>query len=182
MNTSSKWPVLRTIRWVSWALVALVVAILVLAWAQKAFLTPAEAKPYATPFELTDQNGKTVTEQTLLGKPSAWFFGFTHCPDVCPTALAEMAQVLTELGPDADKLTVVFVSVDPARDTLIAERTPIDYLDFASPVAGLGSKMGIDATHKWPGENGFSRDYPKLITMAGDVKAKIDGLWPKLGL
>ena len=129
MNTSSKWPVLRTIRWVSCALVALVVAILVLAWAQKAFLTPAEAKPYATPFELTDQNGKTVTEQNLLGKPSAWFFGFTHCPDVCPTALAEMAQVLTELGPDADKLTVVFVSVDPARDTPALLKDYVAYFD-----------------------------------------------------
>ena len=129
MTTSSKWPGLPTIRRVSWALVALVLAILALAWAQKEFLTPAKAKPYATPFELTDQNGKTVTEQTLLGKSSAWFFGFTHCPDVCPTALAEMAQVLKELGPDADKLTVVFVSVDPARDTPALLKDYVAYFD-----------------------------------------------------
>ena len=58
--------------------------------------------------------------------------------------------------------------VDPARDTLIAENTPIDYLDFASPVAGLGSKMGIDATHKWPGET--SRTWGRPIAMDAAVK------------
>ena len=129
MNTSNKWPILRTIRLITWVLVALALAILVLGWVQKAYLTPTEAKPYATPFELTDQNGKTVTEQTLLGKPSAWFFGFTHCPDVCPTALAEMAQIRKELGPDADKLTVVFVSVDPARDTPALLKDYVAYFD-----------------------------------------------------
>jgi 4-hydroxy-3-polyprenylbenzoate decarboxylase len=70
--------------------------------------------------------------------------------------------------------------VDPARDTLIAENTPIDYLDFASPVAGLGSKMGIDATHKWPAET--SRAWGKPIVMADAVKRRVDALWKDLGL
>jgi 4-hydroxy-3-polyprenylbenzoate decarboxylase len=70
--------------------------------------------------------------------------------------------------------------VDPARDTLIAENTPIDYLDFASPVAGLGSKMGIDATNKWPGET--VRSWGTPISMDGNVKKKIDLLWKELGL
>ena len=70
--------------------------------------------------------------------------------------------------------------VDPARDTLIAENTPIDYLDFASPEAGLGSKMGIDATHKWPGET--SRSWGRPITMDADVKRRVDALWSGLGL
>jgi len=70
--------------------------------------------------------------------------------------------------------------VDPARDTLIAENTPIDYLDFASPVAGLGSKMGIDATSKWPGET--SRTWGRPIAMDAGVKKKVDAMWKELGL
>jgi 4-hydroxy-3-polyprenylbenzoate decarboxylase len=70
--------------------------------------------------------------------------------------------------------------VDAARDTLIAEHTPIDYLDFASPVAGLGSKMGIDATNKWPGET--DREWGRPIVMDADVKRRVDELWNTLGL
>lgn len=70
--------------------------------------------------------------------------------------------------------------VDPARDTLLVERTPIDYLDFASPVSGLGSKMGIDATNKWPGET--DRGWGKPISMHADVKRRVDELWRQLGL
>jgi 4-hydroxy-3-polyprenylbenzoate decarboxylase len=70
--------------------------------------------------------------------------------------------------------------VDPARDTLIAENTPIDYLDFASPVSGLGSKMGIDATGKWPGET--ARRWGRPIVMDDAVKRRVDSLWGDLGL
>ncbi|MEW6164031.1 MAG: 4-hydroxy-3-polyprenylbenzoate decarboxylase [Pseudomonadota bacterium] len=70
--------------------------------------------------------------------------------------------------------------VDAARDTLIAEHTPIDYLDFASPVPGLGSKMGIDATNKWPGET--DREWGRTIVMDADVKRRVDQLWNQLGL
>jgi 4-hydroxy-3-polyprenylbenzoate decarboxylase len=70
--------------------------------------------------------------------------------------------------------------VDAARDTLMAENTPIDYLDFASPVAGLGSKMGIDATNKWPGET--DREWGRPIAMDDAVKRKVDAMWSKLGL
>ena len=70
--------------------------------------------------------------------------------------------------------------VDAARDTLIAENTPIDYLDFASPVAGLGSKMGIDATNKWPGET--SRQWGTPMVMDEAVKRRVDDLWQGLGL
>jgi 4-hydroxy-3-polyprenylbenzoate decarboxylase len=70
--------------------------------------------------------------------------------------------------------------VDPQRDTLIADNTPIDYLDFASPVAGLGSKMGIDATNKWPAET--SRQWGVPIVMDPAVKARVDALWQSLGL
>lgn len=70
--------------------------------------------------------------------------------------------------------------VDAARDTLIAENTPIDYLDFASPVAGLGSKMGIDATSKWPGET--ARDWGRPIAMDEAVRRRVDAMWAEFGL
>ncbi len=70
--------------------------------------------------------------------------------------------------------------VDAARDTLIAENTPIDYLDFASPVSGLGSKMGLDATNKWKGET--DREWGRAIAMSDQVKQRVDELWSSLGL
>jgi 4-hydroxy-3-polyprenylbenzoate decarboxylase len=70
--------------------------------------------------------------------------------------------------------------VDPARDTLIVENTPIDYLDFASPVSGLGGKMGLDATNKWPGET--NREWGTPIVMDKVVKTKVDEIWKDLGL
>jgi 4-hydroxy-3-polyprenylbenzoate decarboxylase len=70
--------------------------------------------------------------------------------------------------------------VDPARDTLIVENTPIDYLDFASPVSGLGSKMGIDATNKWPAET--TRSWGTPIAMDEKVRARVDEMWARLGL
>ena len=70
--------------------------------------------------------------------------------------------------------------VDAARDTLVVENTPIDYLDFASPVIGLGAKMGIDATNKWPAET--SRAWGLPIAMRAEVKERVDRLWKDLGL
>jgi 4-hydroxy-3-polyprenylbenzoate decarboxylase len=69
--------------------------------------------------------------------------------------------------------------VDPLRDTTLVDNTPIDYLDFASPVSGLGSKMGIDATNKWPGET--DREWGTPIVMNADVKARVDRIWQELG-
>jgi 4-hydroxy-3-polyprenylbenzoate decarboxylase len=70
--------------------------------------------------------------------------------------------------------------VDPSRDTLLVDNTPIDYLDFASPVSGLGSKMGIDATNKWPGET--AREWGTPIAMDAVVKTRVDAMWEDLGL
>ena len=69
--------------------------------------------------------------------------------------------------------------VDPARDTLIVPNTPIDYLDFASPVAGLGSKIGIDATNKWPGET--ARQWGRPIAMDPAITARVEAIWSSLG-
>ncbi len=78
----------------------------------------------------------------------------------------------------SDVIWALTTRVDPARDTTIIENTPIDYLDFASPVSGLGSKMGIDATNKWPGET--NREWGELITMNTEVEKKMDDLFQRL--
>jgi 4-hydroxy-3-polyprenylbenzoate decarboxylase len=79
-----------------------------------------------------------------------------------------------------DVIWAVSTRVDPARDCTIIENTPIDYLDFASPVSGLGSKMGLDATSKWPGET--QRQWGRPIQHDAAVKARIDALWDELGI
>jgi 4-hydroxy-3-polyprenylbenzoate decarboxylase len=79
-----------------------------------------------------------------------------------------------------DVIWALTTRMDPARDTVILENTPIDYLDFASPVAGLGGKIGFDATHKFPGET--QREWGRPIRMSEDVRRRVDALWPALGL
>jgi protein SCO1/2 len=68
-------------------------------------------------FRLTDHNGKTITDQDLKGRPFLVFFGFTHCPEVCPTALFDISEIFGKLGPDAEKVNALFITVDPERDT-----------------------------------------------------------------
>ncbi|MFZ5731165.1 MAG: SCO family protein [Pseudomonadota bacterium] len=82
------------------------------------------------PFQLVDHDGKTVTEQNLKGKPTLIFFGFTHCPDVCPTALFEMSELLRAMGKDGDRVNAYFVSVDPERDSVAKMK---DYLSSFDP-------------------------------------------------
>jgi 4-hydroxy-3-polyprenylbenzoate decarboxylase len=79
-----------------------------------------------------------------------------------------------------DVIWAITTRMDPARDTVILENTPIDYLDFASPVAGLGGKLGFDATNKWPGET--QRQWGRPIAMSEEVRRRVDELWPTLGL
>lgn len=81
---------------------------------------------YGKGFSLNDHSGKPVTLDTYKGKVVVLFFGFTHCPDVCPTTMAEMSAVMKELGPDADKVQVLFATLDPERDTkeLLSQYVP----------------------------------------------------------
>jgi len=79
-----------------------------------------------------------------------------------------------------DVIWAMTTRMDPTRDTVMVENTPIDYLDFASPISGLGSKMGLDATHKWPGET--QREWGRVITMDANVKQRVDDLWNELGI
>src|SRR5215218_10392400 len=77
----------------------------------------ASASAIGGPFQLVAQAGQPVSDKTLKGKPTIIFFGFTHCPDVCPTSLFEMSEILRAMGDDAKKINAFFVSVDPERDT-----------------------------------------------------------------
>ena len=99
------------------------------------------------PFSLVDMNGHAVTEKTFAGRPHVIFFGYTHCPDVCPTTLGEYAALKERLGADAGKIDLLFVTVDPERDTPAVLK---DYLSsFGDIVLGLsGSREQIDAAVK----------------------------------
>ena len=99
------------------------------------------------PFKLVDQNGQVVTDQDLKGHPFLVFFGFTHCPDVCPTTLFEVSEILRALGPDADRTRALFITVDPERDTPAAMK---DYLSSFDPhMSGLtGDPAQIAAVAK----------------------------------
>lgn len=108
MTPSSRWKVAAA---VSLTAVVLLLAVL-LAW------TPQRPRPAAIggPFTLVDDQGRTVTEAALLGKPSVIYFGYTFCPEICPTTLTDLTRWMAGLGPDADRLNFVFVTVDPERD------------------------------------------------------------------
>jgi protein SCO1/2 len=85
--------------------------------------------PIGGPFRLTSHEGKPFTDQDLKGKPFVVFFGFTHCPEVCPTTLYDLTQDLESLGKDADRLRVAFITVDPAQDTPELMKTYLSSFD-----------------------------------------------------
>ncbi|HEX7789166.1 MAG TPA: SCO family protein [Afipia sp.] len=109
---------------------SLAIGLLVTLWLVGGFRGATAPAAIGGPFRLTDQAGQIVTEKSLAGRPTILFFGFTHCPDVCPTSLFEMSEVLRAMGPDADRLNAFFVSVDPERDTVAAMK---DYLSSFDP-------------------------------------------------
>ena len=99
------------------------------------------------PFQLVDQNARPITDQDLKGKPFLVFFGFTHCPDICPATLFEVSEILRAMGPDADKVRALFVTVDPERDTPDKLK---DYLSSFDPhlVAATGDPAAVKAMEK----------------------------------
>ncbi|GGG38877.1 SCO family protein [Chelatococcus composti] len=113
------------------------------------------------PFTLTTHDGRKLSSADLAGRPFAVFFGFTHCPDVCPTTLFEMSENLKALGPDGDRLTVLFITVDPERDTRELLAT---YLESFDPrIIGLtGTQEEIDAVVK-----AYRATYQRVPTEGG---------------
>ena len=137
---------------VLWALVAVVAIAGVGAWAAAHFRSPEPrgiyaGQPLGGPFALVNQDGAPVTEALFRGKPSAVLFGYTHCPDVCPTTLFEMGEWQKALGAGSDKLRFAFVTVDPERDTPAAMK---DYLTAFSPtITGVtGEPAKVEAMLK----------------------------------
>ena len=112
------------------------------------------------PFHLEDQNGQPVSDEDMKGRPFLVFFGFVHCPDVCPTTLFEMSEVMRHLGKDADRIGALFITVDPERDTPAALK---DYLASFDPhLRGLtGDPAAVNAAIK------AYRVYAKKIPLEG---------------
>ncbi len=103
-----------------------------------------QAAAIGGPFHLIDQDGQAFSDGDLKGKTFLVFFGFTHCPDVCPTTLFEMSEIMRNLGPEADRTAALFISVDPERDTQDAMK---DYMSSFDPhVRGLTGNAEALAT------------------------------------
>ena len=109
---------------------SLAVGLLLMMWAMGGLKNVTAPAAIGGPFQLTDQAGQSVTDQNLKGRPTLIFFGFTHCPDVCPTSLFEISEILRAMGKDADRVNALFISVDPDRDTAAAMK---DYLSSFDP-------------------------------------------------
>src|SRR5664280_1041094 len=123
------------------------------------------------PFKLVDQSGKPITDEDMKGHPFLVFFGYTHCPDICPTTLFEMSEVMRALGRDADRINALFITVDPERDTPAVMK---DYLSSFDPHlrGATGDQKAIDAVEKAyrvyakkvPAEKGdYSMDHTALV-------------------
>ena len=123
------------------------------------------------PFKLIDQNGKPITDADIKGRPFLVFFGYTHCPDICPTTLFDVSEVMHALGKDADRTGALFISVDPERDTPAVMK---DYLSSFDPHlrGATGDQAAVDAAEKAyrvyakkvPTTNGdYSMDHTALV-------------------
>ena len=124
-------------------------------------LAPApHAGTIGGPFQLIDQNGKMFSNLDMEGKPYLVYFGYTHCPDICPTTLFELSQIFRRLGPDAGRLGALFITVDPARDTATLLK---EYLASFDPhLRGLtGDRNAIDQAMK------DYRVYAKKVPLEG---------------
>jgi protein SCO1/2 len=176
---------LKFLRWFSLSLVffgALLLAVLIFnkPAAENAAQPLSPLASLGGTFALTDHRGAPVSEKTFVGKPTLYFFGFTNCPDVCPTTLYDLSARLKELGRDADKLNIAFVTVDPERDT---QEALADYMSAFDPriVALTGTRAQVDTilkayrvyAKKVPLENGnYTLDHSASI-FAADSQGRV---------
>ena len=184
---------LRTIRVGVWLLAAICLGFVGLAWIAPDAIDRLVGRPGHTrlpmtiggPFDLIDHNSRRVTEKDFADRPYLIFFGFTFCPDLCPTTLTYLSDLLAEVGPEAESLPVLFVTVDPARDTPAVLK---DYVGaFGSNFLGLtGSDSqvtkvigdwGIYAKRTATGGDDYSFDHTAsvfLIDADGRFRGTID--------
>ncbi|PWV99214.1 protein SCO1/2 [Hoeflea marina] len=154
----------RTILWSLIVLFAAGLGWLTFEWYRSS--ADLDAKAYGVPFQLTDQTGAPITEAAFQGRPTAIFFGFTHCPEICPTTLYELNGWLKQVDPEGGRIGAYFISVDPERDTpeLLG-----NYVSGVSDrIIGIsGDPEKVDAmvrgfnvyAKKVPGESGDADDY-----------------------
>jgi protein SCO1/2 len=156
-------------------LAAAAAALLVLAGAYLALLGGPAAAGVGGPFVLTGGDGRQVTDRMLRGRYAVLYFGYTHCGDVCPQTLASLAAALDSLGPEADRVQAVFVSVDPARDTPEVMRA---YTQAISPrlvgLTGTGPQVRdaarayrVSAVEHRAGPEGYSIDHGSVLYLMG---------------
>lgn len=148
-------------------LASMLTVVLVVAWRAD---VPITRSAVGGPFQLVDQDGRAMTQDDLKGRPTLLFFGFTHCPDICPTTLFEVSEILRQLGPDADKVRAAFVTVDPERDTPAVLK---DYLGSFDPhlMALTGSREDVERmlksyrvySRKVPTDGGYTMDHTALV-------------------
>jgi protein SCO1 len=153
-------------------LAGLVIFLAVFLFATGAFRSGGPgASAIGGPFQLVDQDGKPITDRDMKGEPLLVFFGYTHCPDICPTTLFELSEVLHAMGKDADRVHAVFITVDPDRDTPAVMK---DYLSSFDPHlrGATGDAKSIEAAEKAyrvyakkvPTGNGdYSMDHTALV-------------------
>ena len=128
-------------------IVAAAATVLAVRWLTSSEMMQDPATSIHAAFTLTDQEGRTVTAEELGGKPMLLYFGYTYCPDVCPTELSNISQALDELGPAADKVQPVFITVDPERDTQAVMKAYLSH--FHEGLVGLtGTPEQIAAAAK----------------------------------
>lgn len=179
-------PILKYIRWAAWPAVAIIA---IAAGLATLGITPGSVNPGSLPlsasiggpFNLQGPDGRRYTDKDFLGKPFAVFFGFTNCPDVCPTTMLELSNRMQELGPDADKLRLVFISVDPEQDT--AEHLKKYVSNFDPRIVGLtGTATEIaDVAKKYravyrkvPTSSGYTMDHTATVFLM-DKNGKFAG-------
>lgn len=130
--------------WIWTTVVATVLVIVFGLFAWRSTSRPPSPSDIGGPFHLVDQNGLAVDERLLVGKWSAVFFGYTYCPDICPTTLSTLGQAMGALGDRSGQFQVVFITVDPERDTSKALAAYLDSASFPKATRGLtGSRAQI---------------------------------------
>jgi protein SCO1/2 len=163
---------MKRLGWLGAAAVVAIAAALLLVWRSAGGGSGPAPSAVGGPFHLVDQSGAPVDQQLLQGKWSAVFFGYTYCPDVCPTTLAVLGQAVADLGPDARRFQVVFITVDPARDTPAALKAYLNSPTFPPGARGLtGSPDQIAAVarayhvyyQKVPQGASYSMDHSAVI-------------------